>query len=311
MVVETGAGLGGAGRPGPRREVDYRELERNLRRPRSLFSMAMTALTALLTLAAVVPLFSVIYMLVLRGGKRLSWEALTTLPPSAFEEGGGFGNAIIGTLVMVGVGALLTVPSGIIAAVFLAEIGPETRIASAVRFCAKVLTGFPSILAGVFVYGLVVATTGFSAIAGGVALSVLMLPTILLTAEEAIRMVPNRMKEAAIGMGATTTQAAWRVTLPTAMPGIMTGIMLAVARAAGETAPLLFTALMSNYWLNSAGSFDLQQPTASLAVLIYNFSGVPYDNQKELAWTAALVLVLLVLAANTLGQIFSRRAIHD
>lgn len=293
-------------------EIDYRELERSLRRPRSLFSMGMTALTALLTFGAVIPLFSVVYMLCVRGAQRLSWETLTSLPPTAFEEGGGFGNAILGTLVMVGIGALLTVPSGIIAAVYLAEIGPDTRVASVVRFCAKVLTGFPSILAGVFVYGILVATTGTpSAVAGGVALAVLMLPTIMLTSEEAIRMVPRRMREAAIGMGATQTQAVWRVTLPTALPGILTGIMLSVARAAGETAPLLFTALMSNYWLYSHGELELMQPTASLAVLIYNFSGVPYDNQKELAWTAALVLVLLVLFANLIGQLFSRRVVRD
>jgi phosphate transport system permease protein len=293
-------------------DLDYRELERSLRRPRSLFSMGMTALTGLLTVSATVPLFSVIYMLLVRGGKRLSWESLSELPPTALQTGGGFGNAIVGTLVMVLIGALLTVPTGIIAAVFLAEIGPETRVASVVRFSAKVLTGFPSILAGVFVYGILVATTGTaSAIAGGVALAVLMLPTILLTGEEAIRMVPKRMREASIGMGATQTQTVWKIMLPTAMPGILTGIMLAIARGAGETAPLLFTARMSRYWLMTNGEVELMRPTASLAVLIYNFSGVPYENQQELAWTAALVLVLIVLAANLTGQVFSRRVVRD
>lgn len=306
----AGAGRSSTSRPGD--TLDYRELERSLRRPRSLFSMLMTGLTAMLTLMAIVPLFSVLYMLCVRGGRRLSWESLTALPPTAFEEGGGFGNAIVGTLVMVAIGALITVPAGVLAAVFLAEIGPESRVASVVRFCAKVLTGFPSILAGVFVYGILVATTKTpSALAGGVALAVLMLPTIMLTAEESIRMVPRRMREAAIGMGATQTQTVCRVMLPTALPGIMTGIMLAVARAAGETAPLLFTALFSNYWLVTNGELDLMQPTASLAVLIYNFSGVPYENQKELAWTAALVLVLVVLAANLIGQLFSRRAVRE
>lgn len=291
---------------------DYRQLERSLRRPRSLFSVAMTGLTTLLTLSAVVPLFSVLYMLVYRGGRRLSWESLTALPPTAFGEGGGFGNAIAGTLVMVVLAALIVVPVGIVAAIFLAETGPYTRLARAVRFCAKVLTGFPSILAGVFVYGaFVVYTETPSAVAGAFALAVLMLPTIMLTAEEAIRMVPRRMREAAIGMGATQTQTIWRILLPTALPGIMTGIMLSVARAAGETAPLLFTALFANYWLISNGELELMQPTASLAVLIYNFSGVPYENQKELAWTAALVLVLLVLAANITGQLFSRRTVRD
>ncbi|MBV8475369.1 MAG: ABC transporter permease subunit, partial [Acidobacteria bacterium] len=149
-----------------------------------------------------------------------------------------------------------------------------------------------------------------SAVAGAVALSTLMLPTIILTSEDAIRSVPSRMKEAAVGMGANQAQTVWMVLLPTAIPGILTGVMLAVARAAGETAPLLFTALFSNYWLWSHGHANLMQPTASLAVLIYNFAGMPFQNQVELAWTAALVLVLLVLAANLIGQSLSRRQIQ-
>jgi len=164
----------------------------------------------------------------------------------------------------------------------------------------------------VFAYGVVVMVTGgFSAIAGGVALSTLMLPTVMLTAEEAIRMVPAKMQEASIGMGATPTQTVWMVLVPTAMPGILTGIMLAVARAGGETAPLLFTALFSNYWLTSGGHIDLMQPTASLAVLIYNFAGMPFENQVELAWAAALILVLMVLVTNILGQILSHRQVHQ
>jgi len=185
-------------------------------------------------------------------------------------------------------------------------------MAEAVRFSAKVLTGFPSILAGVFAYGTIVLTTGgYSAVAGAVALSILMLPTIVLTSEDAIRMVPARMVDAALGMGATNTQVVWMVLLPTAVPGILTGVMLAVARAAGETAPLLFTALFSNYWLWSQGRANLMQPTASLAVLIYNFAGVPFQNQVELAWAAALVLVLFVLVANLIGQSLSASRIHQ
>jgi len=291
--------------------VDFQDLERSLRRPRTLVDMLLSTLVTVMTCLALIPLFSVVWMLAVRGGQRLSLAAVTQAPPAPLEAGGGFGNAIIGTAVMVGLAGLIAVPGGILAAVFLAESRPENRLAHTVRFAAKVLTGFPSILAGVFAYGAVVlATGGFSAIAGGVALSVLMLPTVILTAEDAIRMVPAKMREAAIGMGATHTQTVWMVLLPTAMPGILTGVMLAVARAAGETAPLLFTALFSNYWLTSGGRFDLMQPTASLAVLIYNFAGMPFANQLELAWAAALVLVLLVLAANLLGQSLSRRQHH-
>src|SRR5262249_16944832 len=154
-------------------------------------------------------------------------------------------------------------------AVYLSQSEKDNRLAQSVRFAAKILTGFPSILAGVFAYGAVVLLTGgFSAVAGSIALSILMLPTILLTAEEAIRMVPSKMREAAIGMGATKTQTIWMVLLPTAVPGILTGLMLAIARGAGETAPLLFTALFSNYWPMRGGHFHLMRPTASLAVLI-------------------------------------------
>ncbi|MCG8587575.1 MAG: phosphate ABC transporter permease PstA [Pirellulales bacterium] len=308
-----------------REDFSIPDLERSLRKPRTFISVFLSGFTSLVTIAAMFPLFSVLYMLIVRGGQRLSREALTSLPPAGLDGGGGFGNAIIGTLVMVGIAAAISVPFGILAAIFLAELGPEfkttsknkfaqrwaafvSKSASTVRFSAKVLTGFPSILAGVFAYTAVVLLTGgFSAVAGGIALSILMLPTVMLTAEEAISMVPSKMREAAIGMGATQTQTTWKVLLPTAMPGILTGVMLAVARAAGETAPLLFTALFSNRWITDSGEVDLMQPTASLAVFIYNFSSSPFDNLVELAWAASLVLVLLVLTINIIGQSFSKR----
>ncbi len=291
--------------------VDFGQLEHSLRRPRTLMDFLLSGLVTVMTLSALVPLFSVVWMLAWRGGRRLNAAVFTQLPPSAMELGGGFGNAIIGTLLMVGMAVLITVPFGIMTSIYLAQ-NRDSKLAEIVRFAAKVLTGFPSILAGVFAYGaIVLATGGYSAIAGAVALSILMLPTIILTSEDAIRMVPSRMKEAAIGMGATPTQTVWMVLIPTAFPGILTGIMLAVARAAGETAPLLFTALFSNYWLWSRGHAQLMRPTASLAVLIYNFAGMPFDNQVELAWAAALVLVLLVLAANLIGQSFSGRQVQQ
>jgi phosphate transport system permease protein len=296
--------------PNPFAGVDFSQLERSLRRPRTLMDFALNFFTTMLTLLALVPLFSVVLMLLWRGGKRLSTTLFTSLPPAPLEQGGGFGNAIVGTLLMVGLAMLFSVPFGVLTAVYLAQA--RGKVAEAVRFCAKVLTGFPSILAGVFAYGVIVLTTGgFSSFAGAVALSVLMLPTIILTSEDAIRMVPSRMKEAAIGMGATPTQTVWMVLLPTAMPGILTGVMLAVARAAGETAPLIFTALFSNYWLWEHGRTNLMQPTASLAVLIYNFAGMPFKNQVELAWAAALVLVLMVLAANLIGQSLSSKQIQQ
>jgi phosphate transport system permease protein len=288
--------------------VDFGELDRSLRRPRTFFSVAMSGVVTLMTLIALIPLFSVVLMLLIRGGQKLSLSVLTHLPPAPLEQGGGFGNALEGTLIIVIMSALISVPLGILTAVFLAESDQKNRLANIVRFTSKTLTGLPSILAGVFAYGTVVLTTGgFSALAGAIAVSILMLPTITLTAEDAIRMVPAKMKEAAIGMGATSTQTTWLVLLPTAMPGILTGVMLAVARGAGETAPLIFTALFSNYWPLQGGRLNLMQPTPSLAVLIYNFAGMPFANQVELAWAAALVLVLLVLTTNLIGQSLSRR----
>jgi len=289
--------------------VDFSQLERSLRRPRTFIDSFLNFATTVLTLLALIPLFSVVLMLLWRGGSRLTTAVFTSLPPAPLEQGGGFGNAIVGTTMMVGMAMLITVPFGILTAVYLAQ--SNSKIAETVRFCAKVLTGFPSILAGVFAYGTVVLVTGgFSSLAGSVALSVLMLPTIILTSEDAIRMVPSRMKEAATGMGATPAQTVWMVLLPTALPGILTGVMLAVARAAGETAPLIFTALFSNYWLWEHGHVQLMQPTASLAVLIYNFAGMPFRNQVELAWAAALVLVLMVLAANLAGQALSAKRVQ-
>jgi phosphate transport system permease protein len=247
-------------------------------------------------------------MLLWRGGRKLSLAVFTQLPPAPLEQGGGFGNALEGTLIIVALSMIISVPVGILSAVYLTESEAGNRFANLVRFTAKTLTGFPSILAGVFAYSAVVLVTGgFSAVAGAVAVSILMLPTIMLTAEDAIRMVPAKMKEAAIGMGATKTQTVWMVMLPTALPGILTGVMLAVARGAGETAPLIFTALFSNYWPVSGGHMNLMQATPSLAVLIYNFAGMPFQNQVELAWAAALVLVLMVLITNLIGQSLSRR----
>jgi len=277
-------------------------LERQPFEPRALKSIVLSTITVICAVIAIIPLFSVLIMLLYRGGKRLKLEVFYSLPPTAFDLGGGFGNAILGTLFMVGVGALISVPFGVLAAIFLAELGPYSKVARVARFCAKTMTGLPSILAGVFAYAAVVLVMGtYSAWAGGIALSLLMIPVVMLTTEEAIKMVPEPMKEAAFGMGCTQAQSMTKVILPVALPSIITGVVLAVARAAGETAPLLFTALFSDYWLRA------NEPTASLAVLIYNYSGMPFENQIELAWAASLVLVLLVFILNMISRAIGRR----
>ncbi|HEV3211191.1 MAG TPA: phosphate ABC transporter permease PstA [Chthoniobacterales bacterium] len=251
-----------------------------------------------------VPLFSIVFLVLQKGLPLLNLQSFTQLPPAPGLTGGGFGNAIQGTAVMVLIALLLSSPLGVLSAIYVCEYGPRSRLSNIVRFVAKLLTGVPSIICGVFAFSVVVLSMGTSsALAGGVALAVLTLPTILLTTEQALLGVPKTLREASYGLGATKFQTIVRVVLPEATPAIMTGIMLAVARAAGETAPVLFTAAFSNYWLKS-----LMQPAGSLSVLIYNFSTLPYDYQIRMAWTASLVLVVLVTISNITAQVvFGRR----
>jgi phosphate transport system permease protein len=271
---------------------------------RSLGNRVLTGLCIALSFAAMIPLASILYLVVRNGSELLDWSIFTQLPPAAGMAGGGFGNAIVGTLVMVGVGLSLAAPPAILAAIYICEYHPGSRLSAAVRFTAKLLTGIPSIICGVFAFAAIVLATGkFSALAGGVALAVLMLPTILLTSEQALLGVQRAYREASYGLGATRFQTIGRIVLPEAMPAIMTGVMLAVARAAGETAPLIFTALFSQFWMSS-----LMEPTASLSVLIYNFSTMPFEHQVKMAWTASLVLVLLVTVTNVTAQlVFSKK----
>ena len=271
---------------------------------RSLGNRILTGLCIALSFAAMIPLASILYLVVKNGSELLDWSIFTQLPPAAGMTGGGFGNAVVGTLVMVGLGLALSAPPAILAAIYICEYAPNGRLSAVTRFTAKLLTGIPSIICGVFAFAAVVLATGeFSAFAGGVALAVLMLPTILLTSEQALLGVQRAYREASYGLGATRFQTISRIVLPEAMPAIMTGVMLAVARAAGETAPLVFTALFSQFWMST-----LMGPTASLSVLIYNFSTMPFEYQVKMAWTASLVLVLLVTATNITAQlVFSKK----
>jgi phosphate transport system permease protein len=271
---------------------------------RSIRSRVLDVLVAIVTVGALVPLVSVLYMVASRGAANFRWSMLWQLPPAAGMDGGGFGNALLGTCVLVGIGTLVSVPIGILTAIFLTEYSIGSRSARIIRFCAKILSGLPSILAGVFIFGVLVVTTrSFSVTAGGLALGILMLPIIIVATEEALLRVPRFLREASLAMGATRTQTVLRITLPSAGSTIITGVMLAVARAAGETAPILFTALFTSYWLNG-----LNQPTASMAVLIYNFSSVPYDNMVNMAWSASLVLILLVLVTNVISHLVANRS---
>ena len=271
---------------------------------RSAWNRVLSCLCVTLSLLTLAPLVSIVYLVLKNGLPLLGWSVFTQLPPAAGMVGGGFGNAVVGTLVMVGLGLAMSAPIGILSAIYINEYAPTSHLARAVRIVAKLLTGIPSIICGVFAFAMVVAASGtFSAYAGGVALAVLMLPTILLTSEQALLGVQSAFREASYGLGATKFQTIVRIVLPDALPAIMTGIMLAVARAAGETAPLIFTALFSQFWAKS-----LSEPTASLSVLIYNFSTVPFPHQIQMAWTASLVLVAFVTLANIAAQLaFSKK----
>lgn len=280
-----------------------RQLKRQPTAPRTLFNSGMTVLIFICAILALVPLAAVLYYVIVQGASRFNLDLFTQLPPPPLVQGGGFGNALLGTLVTVGIGSAIAIPCGILAAIFLAEFSRGTRLATWIGFLTNVLSGVPSIVVGVFAYALVVLTTGgFSAVAGGIALAVLMLPIIVRTSVESLELVPAEARQAAVGLGATRFQTVSRVVLPAALPAILTGVILAVARASGETAPLIFTALFNQFWTQ-----DIWKPTATLSVLVFNFATTPYKNQQELAWAGSLVLVLMVLIASILSRLVVRR----
>lgn len=283
-------------------KFDTSTLKKNPSSPRTLFGLVMSGIAGLFTITAIVPLLIILGYLLTKGISSLRLQVFTELPPPPLVDGGGFGNAIIGTIIMVGIGALISVPIGVMAAIYLSEFSEGSKIAQWIRFATNVFSGVPSIIIGVFAYGAVVLTfKQYSAWAGGFALSILMLPIIVRTTDEALKLVPQEVRQASRGVGANDYQTVLQVVLPAAIPAIITGVTLAVARAAGETAPLLFTALFTQFWPNWDNLFV--EPTASLAVLVYNFAIVPFQNQQELAWAAAFILVLLVLITSVISRI--------
>ncbi len=270
-------------------------------RRRRLVNHLMTALCGLGLLLALVPLGSVLWLVISRGAAALNLDFFTQLPAPVGESGGGVGNAILGTLYLVGIGGLIGVPLGVGAGVFLAERG-DGPIGAAVRFTAEVLSGVPSIVVGIVAYGIVVLPMHrFSALAGGVALAVLMVPALARSTEELVRLVPGSLREASLALGVPGWRTSLLVVLRTALGGIVTAVLLAVARAAGETAPLLFTALNNQYW-----NFKADQPTASLTVQIYNYAVSPYADWHQKAWGAALVLLLLVGTLSLVAKALAR-----
>ena len=261
----------------------------------------MTALCGAGVVIALVPLLSVLWLVISRGFRALGVDFFTALPSPVGEPGGGIANAILGTGYIVGIACAIGVPIGVGAGVFLAEKG-NGRMGEAIRFTAEVLSGVPSIVVGIVAYALVVLPMRrFSALAGGVALAVLMVPTLARSTEELVRLVPGSLREASLALGVPQWRTSLRVVLRTALSGIVTAVLLAVARAAGETAPLLFTSLNNQYW-----NFAPDQPTASLTVQIFNYAVSPYADWHEKAWGAALVLLCLVGALSLAAKLLTR-----
>ncbi len=286
---------------------DIRAIEKTTLSKSALMGKSMTTLAIACVVIALIPLFAVLTHVIQQGMGRLDFALLTQLPSPPGLAGGGLANAILGTLMVVGVAVFISVPLGIATAIYVAEFSQGSQIARWIRFTTNMLSGIPSIIAGVFAYGLLVRTglTGYSAVAGGVALSVLMLPTIILATDEALQLVPQAIRWAAFSVGASHAQTVLQMVIPAAMPTIVTGVMLAVARAAGETAPLIFTALSSSFWPNG-----FLEPIATLSVLVFNFSTYPFAPQQALAWAGSLILVLLVLIASIAARMATKRQIY-
>ncbi len=264
-----------------------------------------TGLAVLSTILVVAPLVAIFGYLLYKGAASLNWAFFTQTPKPIGEAGGGMANAIVGSGVILALASLLGVPIGIAAGIFLAEFGRGSKLANAVRFTADVLNGVPSIVMGIAIYSLIVLPQKhFSALSGGVALGVMMIPTITRTTEEMLLLVPNAVREAALGLGVPNWRSVLSITLRTASPGVITGCMLAFARVAGETAPLLFTAFGNNFW-----SVNLNEPIAALPLQIYVYAISPYDDWHRLAWAGALVLILLIVLAVALVRLAAARGV--
>ena len=271
--------------------------------PRRMQNDAMYALTMIATILAVIPLVLVLYYVVVRGLGALNLQFFTQVQAPPGEPGGGLKHSIMGTLLIVGMAAAVGVPCGVLGGIYLAEFG-NNKFGWWVRFAADVLNGVPSIVVGIFVYALVILplpNPHFSAWAGSLALCIMMIPTVMRTTEEIIRLVPVSLRDASLALGATRSFTMIRIVLNAARGGVITGILLAIARIAGETAPLLFTALGNNFF-----SLDPNQPIASLPVTIFNFSMSPYDRWNALAWGGSLVLVLMIMLLSVAARYFTR-----
>ncbi len=291
--------MGGTGAPHWSRAVRINDLRR------SATNYIVGTLAVLSTVAVLVPLVAILFYLIYKGASSLNVAFFTHVPSPVGQPGGGMANSIVGSGMILGLASAMGIPIGIAAGVYLAEFGRETLLGNAIRFTADVLNGVPSIVMGIAVYSLVVVhQRHFSAFSGGIALAIMMIPTVTRTTEEMLMTVPNAIREAALGLGVPKWRAVLSVSLRTASPGIITGCMLAFARVAGETAPLLFTAFGNSFW-----NFKLNEPMAALPLQIFVYAISPYDEWHRLAWAGALVLIALIMLAVTLVRIYASRGV--
>jgi len=279
---------------------------------RTVTDHLVTSLAVLATFIVIAPLVAIFVYLLYMGTSSLNLDFFTKIPKPVGEPGGGMANAILGSGILLGIASVIGVPIGIGGGIFLAEFGRGTKLAFAIRFTADVLNGVPSIVMGLAAYALIVApkipflpfTGHFSAVSGGIALGFMMIPTVCRTTEEMLLMVPHAIREAALGLGVPNWRSVLSITVKTASPGIITGCMLAFARVAGETAPLIFTALGNNFW-----STSLNQPIAALPLQIYVYALSPYDDWHRLAWAGSLVLIVLIVLAVSLVRFVTSRGV--
>ncbi|NJD21881.1 MAG: phosphate ABC transporter permease PstA [Melioribacter sp.] len=268
---------------------------------KKITSFIMMSLTFIAALAAIIPLVLIFYYTISKGITYLNIDFFVAMPKPVGESGGGMANAIVGTLILIGIGGAIGIPVGIMTGTYLSEFG-NNKFGYIVRFLTDVLSGIPSIVVGVVAYTMVVVPMKhFSALAGGIALGILMIPTITRTTEEMIKLVPHSLREAGLALGIPKWKTTLSIVLKTAWKGIATGVLLGLSRAAGETAPLLFTALGNRFWSTSIG-----QPIASLTVYIYDYAKSPFEDWNQQAWTAALVLILLISLLSLLFRIITR-----
>ncbi len=269
---------------------------------RILYDRLFKAIIVLLTFCSILPMFFILFFIARRGITAINWKFLTQLPKPVGEMGGGISNAIIGSFILIGIATVFSVPIGMLGGIYLSEI-KKGRMVSLLKLCVETLQGIPSIVIGIIAYiWLVVSIGSFSALSGGVALGLMMLPVIITAAEETLKLIPGSLKEASLALGVSYPRTILKVILPAGVSGIVTGVLLSIARVAGETAPLLFTAFGSPFM-----NLNVLKPINSLPLMIFNYATSPYPEWHTLAWGASFILIILVLGLNLFTKVVTKK----